>query len=53
MDTAGIIRVTKVEREDGQIQAGGFNAQGRKLELLMSYDGKRVLNSRVDYDWDD
>lgn len=50
---AGIVRVTEVERDDGQIRVEGFDAQGRKLELFMGRDGKRVLNSRVDYDWDD
>lgn len=50
---AGIVRVTEVERDDGQIQVEGFDAEGRKLELFMGRDGKRVLNSRVEHDWDD
>ena len=47
---AGVVRITEVERDDGQIEVEGYDAQGRELDVTMDAKGQKVL--RVEHDRD-
>lgn len=45
---AGMAVVHEVERDDGLIEVEGLDASGRKLDLKMDAQGKRVISVRHD-----
>ena len=56
LNRAGIVHVTDVERDDGQLEIEGYDAQGRRMEARMDLQGQRVLRAwheRDDDRWDD
>lgn len=50
---AGIVHLVEVERDDGRIEAEGFDAQGREIKVIMDRRGQRVLSVRRDRHGDD
>lgn len=49
---AGMVRVTEVERDDGQIEVEGYDRHGREMEIKMDAAGQRVLAVDMDDDVD-
>lgn len=49
----GVVRVLKVERDDGRLEVEGVDAQGREIDVLMDVAGRQVLAWKVDRDDDD
>lgn len=45
---AGIVHVVEIERDDGLIEVQGYDAEGRKVELVMDRQGRRVLSVERD-----
>jgi hypothetical protein len=45
---AGIVHVVEIERDDGLIEVEGYDADGRKIELVMDRQGQRVLSVKRD-----
>lgn len=50
---AGVVHLVEIERDDGRIEAEGFDAQGREIKVVMDRQGQRVLSVRRDQHWDD
>lgn len=48
LKAAGMVRVVEVERDDGQLEIEGFDAQGRELEIEMDATGQEVLSVKHD-----
>lgn len=53
LSRAGFVHVTDVERDDGQLEIEGYDAQGRKMEARMDLRGQRVLRAWHERDDDD
>lgn len=48
LKSAGVVRVTEVERDDGRIEVEGYDRHGRELNVRMDARGQRVLTVRRD-----
>lgn len=50
LKAAGMVRVTEVERDDGEIEVEGYDRYGREMEVKMDARGQRILSIDVDDD---
>lgn len=48
LKAAGVVRVVEVERDDGQLEIEGYDADGRELDIKMDATGQQVLSVKHD-----